>query len=173
MAGNDISFAYIKATEGGDFVDIRVTENWNGAASAGIERGAYHYFTLCTAGAVQAENFLGVVPEAVGELAPAVDLELAGNCAARPSRDWLRSELGAFLDAVEAETGQVAVLYVGDDFEERYGVRASLQRPLWHFRFLRRPNVDGWSVWQVHGFASVDGIEGSVDLDVMRGSGAG
>lgn len=47
-------------------------------------------------------------------------------------------------------------------------VREGLDRPLWHFRFLRRPNVDGWMVSQVHGFARVDGIAGSVDLNIMR-----
>ena len=62
------------------------------------------------------------------------------------------------------------LLYVGDDFERRYPVRAQLDRPLWHFRFLRRPNVDGWVVWQVTGFADIEGIDGGVDLDVMRSS---
>lgn len=35
VAGDKIEFAYIKATEGGDFVDDRFRENWVGAASAG------------------------------------------------------------------------------------------------------------------------------------------
>src|SRR5437879_5059558 len=32
---DDISFAYIKATEGGDFVDSRFSENWTDAMAAG------------------------------------------------------------------------------------------------------------------------------------------
>lgn len=60
------------------------------------------------------------------------------------------------------------ILYVGDDFERRYPVRESLGRPIWHPRFLRRPNVDGWVLWQVMGFAQIEGIDGAVDLDVMR-----
>nr|NKQ99664.1 glycoside hydrolase [Escherichia coli] len=35
-------FAFIKATEGGDHVDERFRTNWDGAARAGVPRGAYH-----------------------------------------------------------------------------------------------------------------------------------
>jgi len=168
VAEDDIEFAYIKATEGGDFTDDHFATNWEGAAAAGLDRGAYHFFTLCTPGEAQAEHFLSVVPDDRDELPPAVDLELAGNCSDRPSNDDLQRELQAFLDAVESTTGQQVLLYVGDDFERRYPVRNELGRPLWHLRFLSRPDVDGWVVWQVMGFAHVDGIEGRVDLDVMR-----
>src|SRR3954453_12196349 len=47
VAADDMSFAYIKATEGGDFIDDRFRPNWDGAAAAGLDRGAYHFFTLC------------------------------------------------------------------------------------------------------------------------------
>ena len=33
------SFAYIKATEGGDVADDRFAENWDGAARAGVQLG--------------------------------------------------------------------------------------------------------------------------------------
>ncbi len=168
VAGDGIEFAYVKASEGGDFVDQRFRENWKGAAAAGIDRGAYHFFTLCRPGAEQARNFLQTVPSAPAALPPAVDLELAGNCSQRPDPASVRHELDAFLDRVESETGQTAVLYVGDDFEGRYPVRDELDRPLWHRRLLVRPDVDGWWIWQVQGRASVDGIHGDVDLNVMR-----
>lgn len=38
VADDDIEFAYIKATEGGDFPDTRFEENWKGAAEAGLRR---------------------------------------------------------------------------------------------------------------------------------------
>jgi lysozyme len=168
VAQDDISFAYIKATEGRDFVDGRFAENWNGAEAAGLQRGAYHFFTLCTGGVQQAKNFLRAAPKDRNALPPAVDLELAGNCRARPSRASVKGELLAFLTLVERESGRTVVLYVGDDFEGRYPVRESLGRPLWHRRFLRRPDVDGWIIWQVQGFAEVDGVRGRVDLDIFR-----
>jgi len=171
VAGDNIRFAYIKASEGGDFTDARFAGNWKAAADAGIERGAYHFFTLCTPGEAQARHFLSVVPKDSDALPPAVDLELAGNCSRRPGNADVQRELARFLELVEEATGQRLLLYVGDDFERRYPVRSSLDRPIWHPRFLRRPNVDGWVVWQVMGFAHVDGIEGDVDLDIARARG--
>jgi lysozyme len=164
-----MSFAYIKATEGADFVDPAFHRNWVGAGSSGLDRGAYHFFTLCTPGADQAANFLRVVPDDPGMLPPAVDLELAGNCGARPPEESVRQELEAFVRAVEARTGERILLYIGSDFEARYPVGSWLGGPLWVRRLLRHPEGD-WAVWQVGGFARVDGIDGRVDLDVMRGS---
>jgi lysozyme len=169
VAGDDIDFAYIKASEGGDFVDQRFRENWEGAAAAGLDRGAYHFFTFCRSGAEQATNFLSELPSDPDALPPAVDLELAGNCSERPDRDSLRRELDTFLDRVEEATGQTVVVYVGADFEGRYQVRDDLDRPLWHRRVLRRPDVEGWWIWQAYDRASVDGIHGAVDLNIMRG----
>jgi lysozyme len=168
VANDDISFAYIKATEGDDFRDPRFEQNWLGAAEAGLSRGAYHFFSLCSSGEAQARNFLRSVPEDPVALPPAVDLELAGNCGDRPDEATVRRELGEFLRLVEGEVGKGAILYVGDDFEAIYPVRTRLGRPLWHLRFLLRPDVGGWVIWQVMGMAHVDGVRGDVDLDVSK-----
>lgn len=167
VASDDIEFAYVKATEGGDFVDERFGANWDAAAAAGLDRGAYHFFTLCTPGDVQARHFLAVAPPEPGALPPAVDLELAGNCVARPPQRAVEAELARFLLLVENAWGDDVVLYVGEDFEERYPGREDLDRPLWLRRFLLRPSEDWW-IWQLHGRARVDGVRGGVDLNVMR-----
>jgi lysozyme len=167
VAADGMSFAYVKATEGADFVDPSFDRNWTGAAQAGMDRGAYHFFTLCSPGRGQAENFLRTVPDAPGALPPAVDLELAGNCSSRPDQAMIDRELANFLDLVETKTGQEVVLYVGDDFEDRYHVRSRLDRPLWVRRIFFRPKGP-WAIWQVSSFAKVDGTAGRVDLDVMR-----
>ena len=162
-----ISFAYIKATEGGDWVDPRFETNWKEAGDAGLRRGTYHFFTLCRAGEAQANHFLGVLPGDEAALPPAVDLELKGNCSARPSQIAVRNELDRFVQLVEAELDRILILYVGDDFEDAYPTKGRLGRPLWQLSFLRRP-ADDWAVWQVMGYAHVAGIDGDVDLNVMR-----
>ena len=167
VAADDIEFAYVKATEGADFVDDRFDTNWSGAGAAGIERGAYHFFTLCAPPVEQARNFLATVRPDSAALPPAVDLELAGNCSERPSAVEVSFDLARFLKGVEKAWGREAVLYVGDDWESTYPVRERFGRPLWLRRFLLRPDGD-WLIWQLHGYAIVDGIEGGVDLDVMR-----
>lgn len=170
VAGDGIGFAYIKVTQSTDFTDPRFAENWEGAQTAGLDVGAYHFFSLCTPGAEQAEHFLSVLPDEPGMLPAAVDLELKGNCDERPDVASVTRELDAFLTRVEADTGLRAVLYVGDDFEESYPVKERAECPLWVLRYLLRPGGD-WLIWQVGGYASVEGIRGRVDLDVMKPSG--
>lgn len=109
VARDDISFAYIKATEGATFVDSRFAENWSNAEAAGLVRGAYPFFTLCADGEAQARNFLRVVPDDPDALPPAVDLELAGNCPARPDPATVERELNAFLTLVERVTARTAI----------------------------------------------------------------
>lgn len=42
LPGQDVDFAYIKATEGGDHRDRLFARNWEEARQAEIARGAYH-----------------------------------------------------------------------------------------------------------------------------------
>lgn len=165
-AGDGIAFTYIKASEGGDFVDARFRENWIGARDAGVERGAYHFFTLCRPGSAQAEHFLRVAPPDAGALLPAVDLELIGNCASRPAPEAVAAELQAFLARVEAAWGRPVLLYVGDEWEARYPVLQQSARPRW-VKAGTRPGPP-WAVWQLRALADVAGVTGRVDLDVGR-----
>lgn len=165
VKGDGIAFAYVKATEGGDHVDTRFHENWFGAGREGVERGAYHFFTLCTPGVRQARHFLATVPDGPA-LPPALDLELAGNCAARPPVEDVRTEVTLYVEAVEKALGQRVLLYVGDDFADRY-FRDLGGREQWVPRLLRRPGGE-WRVWQASAWARVDGVDGPVDLDVRR-----
>ena len=168
VASDNVSFAYLKATEGGDFVDDRFAANWQGAADAGLDRGAYHFFTLCRPGADQADHFLRTVPRDSKALPTAVDLEFVGNCSARPSRDALLYDLGVFVDKVEAATGKTVVLYILDDFDAQYGVRQAFDRPRGDRSILRRPDNDSWLIWQASDKVLVTGIDGGVDLNVMK-----
>ena len=63
VAGDGIDAAYVKASEGATFEDDRFAENWAGAKAAGLEVGAYHFFTLCKEGEEQAANLLGRLRE--------------------------------------------------------------------------------------------------------------
>lgn len=170
VAADGIDFAYIKVSEGRDWTDRQGERNWHAAAAAGLDRGAYHFFTLCSPGAEQARHFLDSVPDRTEALPPVVDLEFGGNCSARPPVDHLRREVGAFVDIVEEETGQEVVLYVLDDLEAEYGILEAYDRPRWHRSILRRPGTDDWWIWQVTSRARVDGVDGGVDLNVMRPS---
>lgn len=165
VAGDGISFAYLKATEGQDWVDQQLAANWRGAGDAGIDRGAYHFFSLCSSGVEQADHFLATVPPDPRALAPALDLETAGNCVERPPAAVVDDEVMAFVDRVEAAWGKQLVMYVGEDWLEVYpGVD---DRQQWYRHLIVKPDND-WYIWQFHNFANVDGVDGRVDLNVMR-----
>ncbi|MCP3881703.1 MAG: lysozyme [Sulfitobacter sp.] len=166
VAGDEIAFAYIKATEGGDWIDPRFDENWHGARAAGLEVGAYHFFTNCEPGLVQARNFLGAVPLGEVSLPLALDLEFVGQCPGVPEPVALRNEIAEFIVEVERVAGGPVVLYVLDDFEDRYSVLENFDGPRWWRNLYRRPSGDDWVIWQYSGTAAIDGIDGRVDLNV-------
>ncbi len=167
VAGDDVAFAYLKATEGGDFRDRAFARNWREARDAGIAVGAYHFFTFCRPGADQAANVLAVVPVEADALPLAVDLEFGGNCGRTPDGATMRRELDAFLVPVERVYGKPALLYVTPEFLDAYRTHLPA-RALWRRSILRKPDgAAPWRIWQYHNRGRVDGIAGPVDLNVF------
>lgn len=168
-----VSFAFIKATEGATHQDTRFAENWAGAGEVGIARGAYHFFTFCTSGLDQAENFLRRVAELEAELAPVADVEFAGNCKAWSSADAIRSELAAFLAHVEQRLGRRPMLYYTRDAARRILRGHFHEHPRWPRSIVGEPDdavLGPWHFWQFADNARLAGIRGPVDLNVFRGS---
>lgn len=168
VAADDVTFAVIKATEGGDHVDDAFAANLREARAAGLAVGAYHFFTFCRPGADQAKNFISVVPRDGPLLPPVVDIEFGGNCPQRPSPEQLNAELLAFLGPVEAAFGKPAIVYLTDDAATAYAGQIAA-RPLWLRSLLLEPGSDDWVYWQYHNRGRVDGIDGDVDLNVLQG----
>ncbi len=170
LPAQGVDFTYIKATEGGDFVDQSFAKNWAAANKAGMRRGAYHFFTLCRPGAEQAANFIATVPKAADALPPAVDLEYIGNCSQRPKVANVQAELATYLTTIEKHYGQKAVLYLTKEFDDSYDISARFDRPLWLRSLVIQPDFGAqpWHIWQVSNFRQLDGIDGRVDWNVMR-----
>ena len=170
LPGQGVDFAYIKATEGGDFRDRLFAANWRGAQAAGIRRGAYHFFTLCRPGADQAANVIATVPREPGTLPIAVDLEYMGNCSRPVTVEQLHAELATFMRLVEAHYGQPVIFYLTREFDEAYQVSARVPRQLWLRRLVFEPDwaERPWTIWQVSNFRRLRGIEGRVDWNVWR-----
>lgn len=171
VAAADVAFAIIKATEGGDFVDKSFARNLEGARSAGLAAGAYHFFTFCRPGADQAANFIATVPRDRPLLPPVVDIEFGGNCPDRPSSEKFAAELKAFLDPVEAAFGKPAIVYAIGEAADAYG-GVIPDRRRWVRSLAMHPGHEDWLYWQYHNKGRVDGIEGNVDLNVLQGGAA-
>lgn len=166
VRADGISFAYLKASEGTGFTDPRFAENLRGAKSAGLRVSGYHYFTLCSGGAAQAEHFLSVLGEQT-TMPPAVDVELIGNCDPGPPREQLLGEVRAFIETVEARTGTRMVVYLHPDLEDRYRIADELDRRQWVRSLGARPSREWW-IWQKSDSARIDGIDSPADLNQLR-----
>jgi GH25 family lysozyme M1 (1,4-beta-N-acetylmuramidase) len=117
VRGNGAAFAYVKATEGTDYVNPNFGQQYNGAYSVGVIRGAYHFATPNTSnGKVQADYFVahGGGWSADGKtLPPAVDLEYnpyGQQCySMKPAAlvTWVR----AFVNEMHARTKRWPTIY--------------------------------------------------------------
>jgi len=163
-----IQFAYIKATEGADFKDTKFSDNWAGAGSAGLRRGAYHFFTFGTKGAQQASNFIATVPKDDQALPPAIDLEISGYNRGR-SQDVpeFQRELSAFIKIVVKRYDKVPVIYTTKDFQRQFLTGYRVDR-LWIREVIFWPR-GGWILWQFSPRARLRGFSTAVDLNAFNG----
>ncbi|MGI9414159.1 MAG: glycoside hydrolase family 25 protein [Hyphomicrobiales bacterium] len=169
VAGDGVGFAFIKATEGGDFVDPRFAENWKASAEAGVPRGAYHFFTQCRSGAVQAENFIRTVPKDAKALPPVVDAEHMGPCRNSPQVNDVVKEIAVFLDRLKAHYGLRPLIYTTREFHDAYLTGRFAQERFWIRSLVIPPRFRQaqWTVWQYHNRGRRAGIKGPVDLNVL------
>lgn len=165
-----VAFAYIKATEGGDWRDGRFAEHWRAAQAVGIRRGAYHFYRLCRPAADQVANFAAVVPRDAEALPPVLDLEDGGHCGTPPDPEKVRAEIRILIEGVERHSGKPATLYLTREFEEAYGISRAMKRKLWLRSLFFEPRFGArpWHIWQASNMRRIEGIRGPVDWNAMR-----
>lgn len=174
------NFAIVKATEGSGYTNPYFAGDWNGAAAAGLYRGAYHYarpaLPLSTA-VDQARYFVSRAGSMTGgvDLPGVLDLEETGGLGQRDLADWTRVWLGE----VERLTGKLPILYTGYYFwRDNVGNPADIgaRYRLWLPSYPNDPNSTTfrplvpagwatWTFWQYTSTGSVPGISGNVDVN--------
>jgi lysozyme len=172
LAKSNVAFAYMKATEGGDFRDSRFEQNWDGARKVGLPRGAYHFFTQCRSGAEQAANYIAVVPRDPLALPPVIDLEHMGPCHQGNQVISVIDEVTILLSALEAHYGRRPLLYTTQEFDAAYLQGRLAGETFWVRNMVLPPGFrsDRWLFWQYHNGGTRPGIKGSVDLNAFRGT---
>jgi lysozyme len=166
-------FVIMKATEGGSFKDQRFIQNWQGAKQYDVVRGAYHFFTFCKPGKVQAQNFIATVPVEANTLPPVIDLEFAGNCKKTPTQTELFQELNDYIQLITQTYRQQPILYTTTEFYDAYLQNKFTEYPLWISNFYSTPQLShnrAWTFWQYTERGKVTGINGLVDRNVFNGS---
>jgi lysozyme len=167
-----VSFAFIKATEGGDFVDAEFANNWRRSGRTDILRGAYHFLTQCQTGLTQARHFIATVPREAGSLPHVVDAEHMGPCRKGPTVKDIAAELDVFLDEVEAHYGKRPIIYTTQEFHDAYLVGLFPNERFWIRSLIVEPGFrrDQWAFWQYNNRGVRAGVKGPVDLNVFRGT---
>ncbi len=170
------NFAYIKATDGGDHLDPMFRKNWQGAAAAGLKRGAYHFFYWCRAASEQADWFIRNVPRVPGALPPVIDVEYnhESSCKRRLSRARVLEKMQVFMDRLEAHYGQRPIIYTAPDFYRDNLRGAFPNHPFWLRSVAAHPSRvypdRKWVFWQYSGSGLSHGVTGKIDLNVFNGN---
>lgn len=177
LLANNISFAFIKATEGGDVADSMFELNWALAREAGMPRGAYHYYYFCRSAEEQAKWFIDHVPLDNLALPPVLDAEWtqrSRTCPFRPAPEVVRSEMSKYLLAVGRRYGKRPIIYSTVDFYADNELWRVMGYSFWLRSVAGHPSVtypsQDWVLWQYTGTGLVPGIEGQTDLNVFAGS---
>ncbi len=171
----NIDFAFIKATEGKEYVDERFDYNLENALQTDLFCGAYHFFSFDSSGKQQAEHFIKTVEKKTGMLAPVIDLEFYGEYESSPkdSSDVV-PEVADMAKALEEHYGTKPIIYATGKSYDKYIKGSELENyPLWIRNVYFKPLFAGdWIFWQYSDDAVLAGYRGEeehIDMNVFFG----
>ena len=177
VAGSGVRFAYIKATEGGDYLDEKFRQNWELSRASGIARGAYHFAYWCRPAQEQAAWFLANVPNDPSALPPVLDVEWnpqSRTCPRKLPREQALAMMKTILSAMEQAYGKRPVIYTSVDFHRDVLQGEFQDYPMWVRSVRAYPSVRygdrSWKFWQHTATGSVPGVRGYVDRNCYYGS---
>lgn len=169
-------FAYIKATEGGDYLDPYFRNNWYGARAAGVQRGAYHFVFWCRPAHEQVAWIVQNIPRDADALPPVLDVEWNSHsktCPHRMPKQQALAMIRMMLQALEQHTGKRPMIYTdipfhadvldGELFDYAFWIRSTAAEP--HVRYNNRP----WHFWQFSTTGRIPGIGPAVDRNSFHG----
>lgn len=178
-------FVFAKATESVTYKDPTFDDNWFGAKSAGMLRGAYHFFRCNVDANKQADYFINYVRSVKddGELPPVLDLETNDGV----NKEKIVPAVKTWLDRVEAAFGKKPIIYSGQYFLQDYLVVAGGGPPAWAKNYplwlAQYPNQyqEGmkpalprgwfnWTFWQYSDKGTINGINAKVDMNIYNGT---
>lgn len=177
LASQDISFAFIKATEGSSFTDPQFAYNYEQAQQTHLRIGAYHFFSYDSGGDTQAEHFISTVYPVDNMLPPVIDLEFYGDYDKNPpDRETVRQQLDIMLDKLQSYYGMKPIIYATEKSYSLYLAGAYDAYDIWIRNVIGNPNLSDqreWTFWQYTNRARLKGYHGKekyIDLNVFDGT---
>ena len=167
----NISFVYIKATEGATYRSHHYAHNITQARRHGLLVGSYHYLTSSSTIDEQFQNFSKFALKPVQDLIPMLDIETRG--------DWSRSQLidsvNKFCQLVENLYGVQPMIYSTMGFYNKNLAPQFNKHHLYIGRYSNEEPEITWegeyTIWQYSETGIIPGIDAYVDLCRYREDG--
>jgi len=176
VAGDDVKFAYAKATEGLTFVDPKFSENWKNISAANIKAGAYHFYVPTDDPVKQANFFIEKVGEIKStDMPPMLDIE--DTKMGTVSVEQFQKDVLTWMNTVEKHYGVQPILYTNTPFADKYLDNSEFAKyKLWIAEYTDAPqpripevwSEKGWYIWQYTAHDKLNGVDGIVDADRMK-----
>ena len=177
LSEKNIQFAYIKATEGSEFVDEKFQENYKNAQETNLKIGAYHFFSYDSEGETQAENFINHVEKIDNMLPPVIDVEFYGEYKKNnPDKEKTREQLRILIDKIKENYEVSPIIYATNESYELYIANNFEDCEIWIRDIIKSPDLPDnreWTFWQYTNREILDGYQGEetyIDMNVFNGT---
>ena len=178
-------FVFVKATEGEGYADPTFDDNWVGAKTSGLLRGAYCFFHPNQDAKKQADRFTNVMKALNdnGELPCILDLEVTDSVPG----DKIITKAKTWLNEIEQAFGRKPMIYSGVSFLETNFSEPGGGPPAWtkdypfwlgwypnHYTLGMSPLMPRgwfkWNFWQYSQKGLINGINTKVNLNLFNGT---
>lgn len=169
FAGKEISFCFIKATEGGDWIDEDFNYNWKSISETDIIKGAYHYYKPNIDSEKQSLNFINTVNLSKGDLPPVIDVE---EFEKNPQK--LKKNVISILENFEKHYNVKPIIYTNlFGYNTYFNDTLFSDYPFWISYYSKNsPDIENknWLIWQNSDEFTIKGIKNYVDLNLFMQS---
>lgn len=171
IKAHDLDFVFIKASEGADYEDPNFKKNFEGAKTAQLKAGAYHFYRFNKDGISQAKNFLHKIENLNLDFAPVLDVEEWGNSnSLNKSAAQIIKEISDFVEMVENKTGKKVIIYTNESAYSKF-IKGHFDGNLLWICTFKKPGKDmKWTFWQYSHKGKLSGAEGLLDINTFNGS---
>jgi hypothetical protein len=142
--------------------------NWNNARLNGFVVGAYHFFTMTSSGAAQADFYISKVSDSDKTLPPIIDLEISTK---KYKKKDVMKNLEEMVDKLEKHYKKRVIFYVNYNTYNAYIKGEFPKNKIWITDYKYFPRIkenNRWVIWQVSRRGRIEGIPGFTDKNVLR-----
>lgn len=176
----NIRFAFIKFTEGKDYIDPNFQTYWLDASKWNVKRGVYHFYRFEVSGEDQGNHLINNLGELMDDdLPPAIDVEYYGQYIKKPApKEEIKRELRIMVDMLREHYNKKPIIYCNRYVYNMYLSSDFEDVDIW-YRYIGEgiPEIPGgrqWTFWQFDDEAKLDGYGGPganeyIDLNYFYG----